>query len=117
MATPFKMKNSALYKSAKHGSPMQGNFTSKVKKAAKEIYEKTMPKVLQDANKKIYDKVTGKKSKAKSETSITPTKEPTKEPTKNSSPKGEYTTKENPVSRPDNKYEREGDKYFGKQKK
>ena len=113
MATPFKMKNSALYKSAKHGSPMQGNFTSKVKKAAKEIYEKTMPKVLQDANKKIYDKVTGKKSKAKSETSITPTKEPTK----NSSPKGEYTTKENPVSRPDNKYEREGDKYFSKQKK
>ena len=113
MATPFKMKNSALYKSAKHGSPMQGNFTSKVKEAAKEIYEKTMPKVLQDANKKIYDKVTGKKSKAKSETSITPTKEPTK----NSSPKGEYTTKENPVSRPDNKYEREGDKQYSEQKK
>ena len=26
MATPYKMKNSALYKSAKHGSPMQQNY-------------------------------------------------------------------------------------------
>ena len=113
MATPFKMKNSALYKSAKHGSPMQGNFTSKVKEAAKEIYEKTMPKVLQDANKKIYDKVTGGKGKTKTKAKkMMLTKE-----LKKVSPKGEYTTKENPVSRPDNKYEREGDKYFSKQKK
>ena len=58
----FKMKNSALHKSAKYGSPMQGTF-DKVKEAAKEIYEKTMPKVLQDVNKKIYDKVKGGKSK------------------------------------------------------
>ena len=63
MATPFKMKNSALYKSAKHGSPMQGNFTSKVKEAAKKVYEGTVPPVIQDVNKKIYDKVKGGKSK------------------------------------------------------
>ena len=67
MATPYKMKNSALYKSAKHGSPMQGNFTSKVKEAAKKVYEGTVPPVIQDVNKKIYDKVTGGKGKTKSE--------------------------------------------------
>ena len=33
---------------------------------------------------------------------------------KSKTKKGEYTTKENPVSRPDNKYEREGDKQFNK---
>jgi len=67
MATPFKMKNSALYKSAKHGSPMQNNFTSKVKKAAKAIYEATVPPGLQKVNEKIVNKLKGDKSKTKSE--------------------------------------------------
>jgi len=61
MATPFKMKNSALYKSAKHGSPMQKNFTSTVR----EVYEGTMPKVLQNVNKFLYDKLTGNKASEK----------------------------------------------------
>jgi len=65
MATPYKMKNSALHNSVKHGSPMQGNF-DKGKKVAKEIYEKTMPDGLKIINKKIYDKVTGGKSKTDS---------------------------------------------------
>ena len=63
MATPYKMKNSVLHKSATHGSPMQGNFTSKVKEVAKKVYEGTVPPVIQDVNKKIYDKVKGGKSK------------------------------------------------------
>ena len=67
MATPFKMKNSALYKSAKHGSPMQGNFTSKVKEAAKKVYDLTTPDGLKIINKKIADVVTGGKGKTKSE--------------------------------------------------
>ena len=66
MATPYKMKNSVLHKSATHGSPMQGNFISNVKKAAKKVYEGTVPPVIQDVNKKIYDKVKGGKSKGAS---------------------------------------------------
>ena len=67
MATPYKMKNSALHKSAAHGSPMQNNFTSRVKKAAKKAYDLTMPDGLKTINKKIVDFVTGGKGKTKSE--------------------------------------------------
>jgi len=66
MATPFKMKNSVLHKSATHGSPMQGNFISNVKKAAKKAYDLATPDGLKIINKKIYDKVTGGKSKGAS---------------------------------------------------
>tara|TARA_R110000737_G_scaffold75653_1_gene105826 strand:- start:902 stop:1291 length:390 start_codon:yes stop_codon:yes gene_type:complete len=67
MATPYKMKNSALHNSVKHGSPMQGNFTSKVKEAAKKVYDLTTPDGLKIINKKIADVVTGGKGKTKSE--------------------------------------------------
>ena len=66
MATPYKMKNSALHKSATHGSPMQNNY-DKVKKAAKAIYEATVPPGLQKVNEKIVNKLKGDKSKTKSE--------------------------------------------------
>ena len=66
MATPYKMKNSVLHKSATHGSPMQGNFISNVKKAAKKAYDLATPDGLKIINKKIYDKVTGGKSKTDS---------------------------------------------------
>jgi hypothetical protein len=113
MATSFKMKNSVLHKSATHGSPMQGNFISNVKKAAKKAYDLATPDGLKIINKKIYDKVTGGKGKANPKAKkMMLTKE-----SKKVSQKGEYTTKENPVSRPDNKYEREGDKQYSEQKK
>jgi len=63
MATPYKMKNSALHKSATHGSPMQNNY-DKVKKAAKAIYEATVPPGLQKVNEKIANKLKGSKSKS-----------------------------------------------------
>ena len=59
--TPYKMKNSTLHKSAKHKTPMQKNFTSTVR----EVYEGTMPKVLQNVNKFLYDKLTGNKASEK----------------------------------------------------
>ena len=70
MATPFKMKNSVLHKSATHGSPMQGNFISNVKKAAKKAYDLTMPKGLKKINKEIADAVTGGKGKAKKKSKV-----------------------------------------------
>mgnify|MGYP003626774559 CR=1 FL=1 len=61
----FKMKNSALHKSAKYGLPIQRTF-DKVKKAGRVVYDLTMPDRLKIINKKIYDKVTGGKSEGAS---------------------------------------------------
>ena len=69
MATPYKMKNSALHNSVKHGSPMQGNF-DKGKKAAKKVYDLTMPDGLKIINKKIADVVTGGKGETKKKSKI-----------------------------------------------
>ncbi len=90
-------------------SPAKNKIVDTIKKA----YDLTMPKGLKKINKKIVSAVTGGKGKAKTKAKkMMATKK-----LKKVSPKGEYTTKENPVSRPDNKYEREGDKQYSKQKK
>ena len=121
MNSPYKMKGKSPMMKALIGK--QGNLPTglknkilaspaknKVVDTIKKVYKETMPKVLQDVNKKIVSAVTGGKGKAKTKAKkMMATKK-----LKKVSPKGEYTTKENPVSRPDNKYEREGDKQFNK---
>ena len=121
MNSPYKMKGKSPMMKALIGK--QGNLPTELKNkilaspaknkvvdTIKKVYKETMPKVLQDVNKKIVSAVTGGKGKAKTKAKkMMATKK-----LKKVSPKGEYTTKENPVSRPDNKYEREGDKQFNK---
>ena len=51
----FKMKNSALHKSAKYGSPMQGTF-DKVKKAGGGSFIVGMGKTFVDSLKDTYNK-------------------------------------------------------------
>jgi len=122
LASPAKKYKSDAQRKAVHASKsespakMYGKKSpakNKVVDTIKKVYKETMPKVLQKVNKKIVDTVTGGKGKAKTKAKkMMATKK-----LKKVSPKGEYTTKENPVSRPDNKYEREGDKQYSKQKK
>ena len=121
LASPAKKYKSDAQRKAVHASKsespakMYGKKSpakNKVVDTLKKVYKETMPKVLQDVNKKIVTAVTGKKSKGASKAAkkigmLT-------KKLKKVSPKGKYTTKENPVSRPDNKYEREGDKQFNK---
>ena len=81
MNSPYKMKGKSPMMKALIGK--QGNLPTELKNkilaspaknkvvdTLKKVYEGTMPKVVQKVNKKIYDKVTGKKSKAKKKSKV-----------------------------------------------
>ena len=88
MNSPYKMKGKSPMMKALIGN--QGNLNAGLKAAIeaspaknkvvdtlKKVYKETMPKVVQKVNKKIYDKVTGGKSKAKKKSKVTKTKKQT----------------------------------------
>ena len=81
MNSPYKMKGKSPMMKALIGK--QGNLPTELKNkilaspaknkvvdTLKKVYEGTMPKVVQKVNKKIYDKVTGGKSKAKKKSKV-----------------------------------------------